>query len=165
MQRVLVLTRFIHLHLAARNFQLVNRSSNLNAAFMCRNVGSKPAMRLSNPIWESLLQLTYHKVVRQFGSLISMSPSHNSIAQVVYPVESDDNAPKKHHAKIGMFFFSLCQEFYTVRGGHLDMAILGAYQIAQKGDLANWLVGSIGGPVVGGAIDFVYGAKKDLRRR
>lgn len=45
------------------------------------------------------------------------------------------------------------------------MAILGAYQIAQKGDLANWLVGSIGDPVVGGAIDFVYGAKKDLRRR
>lgn len=171
-QRVLVLTRFIHLHLAARNFQLVNRSSNLNAAFMCRNVGSKPAMRLSNPIWESLLQLTYHKcnslIIKLCANLVRSSLCRQATIQLhkwYIQLNPMISPPKKHHAKIGMFFFPLCQEFSTVRGGHLDMAILGAYQIAQKGDLANWLVGSIGGPVVGGAIDFVYGAKKDLRRR
>lgn len=60
----------------------------------------------------------------------------------------------------GAAFFHHADSFSMVRGGHLDVAILGAYQIAQNGDLANWSTGRGGIPAVGGAMDLVHGAKR-----
>jgi 3-oxoadipate CoA-transferase, beta subunit len=56
--------------------------------------------------------------------------------------------------------FSHTDSFLMIRGGHLDMAMLGAFEVSEKGDLANWNTGDPAtAPSVGGAMDLAVGAK------
>ncbi len=61
----------------------------------------------------------------------------------------------------GGAFFHHADSFAMMRGGHLDICVLGAFQVAANGDLANWHTGAPEAiPAVGGAMDLAIGAKK-----
>lgn len=62
--------------------------------------------------------------------------------------------------KRGGSYFDSSLSFAMMRGGHLDVAVLGAFQVSRDGDLANWTTGDNGSPPgIGGAIDLAVGAK------
>ncbi|MNZ83278.1 3-oxoadipate CoA-transferase subunit B [compost metagenome] len=61
----------------------------------------------------------------------------------------------------GCSFFHHADSFAMMRGGHLDICVLGAFQVSATGDLANWSTGEPGAiPAVGGAMDLAIGAKQ-----
>jgi 3-oxoadipate CoA-transferase beta subunit len=60
----------------------------------------------------------------------------------------------------GAAYFHHADSFAMMRGGHLDVCVLGAFQVSEHGDLANWHTGAPGAiPAVGGAMDLAIGAK------
>ena len=61
---------------------------------------------------------------------------------------------------LGASYFHQADSFAMMRGGHIDVCVLGAFQVSQHGDLANWSTGAPGAiPAVGGAMDLAIGAK------
>jgi 3-oxoadipate CoA-transferase, beta subunit len=72
------------------------------------------------------------------------------------------NAGKQHITlRTGGSFFHHADSFAMIRGGHLDLCVLGAFEVAENGDIANWATSvQDSAPAVGGAMDLAVGAKR-----